>query len=142
LEEKYNKLNREFKRSEGKAQAVQDRIAAVERVGKALFKEWEAELDQYTNASLRRASEEKFHETRGEYARLLAAMHRAERKIEPVLSAFRDQVLFLKHNLNARAIGSLQTELSAVEADIATLIKDMETSIAEADAFIRNMAVE
>jgi hypothetical protein len=31
-------------------------------------------------------------------------MLKAEQKIQPVLGAFRDQVLFLKHNLNANAI--------------------------------------
>ena len=69
-------------------------------------------------------------------------MKRAEAKIEPVLSAFRDQVLFLKHNLNAQAIASLQDELASVKADIASLIKEMEVSIAEADEFIKAMANE
>ena len=69
-------------------------------------------------------------------------MKRAESKIEPVLSAFRDQVLFLKHNLNAQAIASLQNELTSVEADIASLIKEMEASIAEADVFIKTMTKE
>jgi hypothetical protein len=69
-------------------------------------------------------------------------MKRAESKIAPVLSAFRDQVLFLKHNLNAQAVASLREELVSVEADIASLIKEMEASIAEADAFIGAMAKE
>ncbi|MHC4122247.1 MAG: DUF2959 family protein [Planctomycetota bacterium] len=72
-------------------------------------------------------------------AQLINAMKRAETKIEPVLSAFRDQVLFLKHNLNAQAIASLHDELASVEADIASLIKEMEASIAEANAFIEAM---
>ena len=45
----------------------------------------------------------------------------------------------LKHNLNAQALASLQNELVAVETDIAGLIKEMETSIAEANAFIEAM---
>jgi len=69
-------------------------------------------------------------------------MKRAEKKMEPVLSAFRDQVLFLKHNLNAKAIASLQTELVSVEAEVNSLIRDMETSIKEANAFISAMAKE
>ena len=35
-------------------------------------------------------------------------MRLAESRIEPVLKSFRDQVLFLKHNLNAKAIASLR----------------------------------
>jgi hypothetical protein len=67
-------------------------------------------------------------------------MQRAEAKIEPVLAVFRDQVLFLKHNLNAQAIASLQQELVTVETDVAALVRDMEASIAEADAFLKTMA--
>ncbi len=69
-------------------------------------------------------------------------MTKSSLKIDPVLLAFRDQVLFLKHNLNARAIASLQTELVSVEANVASLIKEMEVSIGEADAFIKAMAKE
>jgi len=60
-------------------------------------------------------------------------------KIDPVLTAFRDQVLFLKHNLNARALAALQNELDAIQTDVASLIREMEASIAEANAFIDAM---
>jgi hypothetical protein len=136
LEEKYEILNAEYKRCESKAEDVKDRIAAIEDVGEALFKEWEAELDQYSNAKLRRSSQEKLIQTRREYDQLIRSMHRAEDRIDPVLAAFQDQVLFLKHNLNASAIASLKNELAVVEIDVDSLIREMETAIAEADLFI------
>ena len=142
LKKKYTELNTELERSESKAKAVRNNIKDVENVSNALFKEWESELSQYTNDNLRYASELKLEQTRQRYAQLIGAMKRAEAKIEPVLSAFRDQVLFLKHNLNAQAIASLHDELASVKADIASLIKEMEVSIAEADAFIKAMANE
>lgn len=139
LEDKYNKLNRELERSEAKAADVHERVDSVEDVGKALFREWENELDQYDNADLRRQSEAKMEQTYEHYRQLITAMKRAEDRIEPVLKPLRDQVLFLKHNLNAKAIASLQGELASVEADVAHLIKEMEASIAEADSFIQAM---
>ena len=57
----------------------------------------------------------------------------------PVLSAFGDQVLFLKHNLNARAIASLKGSLADLQTDIAQLVQEMEASIAEAERFVREM---
>ena len=69
-------------------------------------------------------------------------MKRAKSKIEPVLSTFRDQVLFLKHNLNAQAISSLQGELVSIESNVKSLIKEMEKSIKEADSFIDTMNQE
>ncbi len=140
LEEKYNKLNDEYEESEEKASDVKRRIDAVEDVSEALFSEWEEELEQYSSQSLRRSSETKLRKTRKQYKQLIGAMKRAEKKIAPVLSAFRDQVLFLKHNLNAQAIASLQSELVSVEANVASLIKEMEASIAEANVFIKTIA--
>ena len=142
LEEQYKKLNSEYERCESKAKAVHDRIASVEDVAKALFEEWQEELKQYTNKDLKSASQKKLEETRKRYQQLMKAMKRAEAKMDPVLSAFHDQVLFLKHNLNAQAIASLHKGLTTVEMDVATLIKEMETSIAEADRFIQGMGKE
>jgi len=139
LETTYKKLKAELERSEAKAKAVRKHIDDVERVAKALFKEWQSELEQYKNDQLRALSEQKLGKTRQRYARMIAAMQSAEMKIGPVLDAFGDQVLFLKHNLNAQALASLHSELVTVETDIAGLIKEMEASIAEANAFIDAM---
>ncbi|MEN8127727.1 MAG: DUF2959 domain-containing protein [Planctomycetota bacterium] len=139
LEEKYNTLNAAYEKSKEKADAVKGRIKDVKRVAEALFDEWENELDDYASDSLRKASEDKLKQTQKRYVKLISAMERAESKIAPVLSAFHDQVLFLKHNLNAQAIASLQDELTTVENEIGILIQEMERSIDEADAFIQEM---
>jgi len=142
LEEKYKELKAELEKSESRAKEVKKHIGDVENVAEDLFDEWESELSQYSNDNLRRSSEQKLKLTRQRYAHLIGAMKRAEGKISPVLTAFRDQVLFLKHNLNAQAIASLQNELISVEADIESLIKEMEASIAEANSFIKEMGKE
>jgi hypothetical protein len=139
LEDKYKQLKAELDRSESQAQAVYKRIAAIEDVAEALFAEWETELRQYSNERLRRASARQLDQTRRQYASLIGVMRRAEARIAPVMSAFRDQVLFLKHNLNARAIASLQDELGSIEADIASLVRELEASIDEANKFIDAM---
>ena len=139
LEDKYKTLKAEYDESEAKADDVNKRIDAVEDVSEALFAEWENELDQYTNKSLQRDSERKMVQTRIQYVQLITAMRKAEAKIYPVLKAFKDQVLYLKHNLNAQAIASLQSELVEVESDIADLIQEMEKSIEEANSFIKTM---
>ena len=142
LQRKYDSLNREFERSEARAKDVRDRIAAVEDVAEALFREWKDEMKQYSNASLRRESEREFDLTRRRYEDLIKVMRRAADRMEPVLSTFRDQVLFLKHNLNARALASLTTTNRELEADISRLVADMETSIREAEDFIKTMHSE
>ncbi|MCC6910278.1 MAG: DUF2959 domain-containing protein [Phycisphaerales bacterium] len=139
LRAKYDELNAQLKRCDGKAEDVRDRIAAIESVAEALFSEWEAELEQYSSADLRRRSEATLEQTRDRYDELMRAMKRAESKMEPVLVAFNDQVLFLKHNLNAQAIASLQGEVAGIENDVAALIAEMTAAIAEANEFISQM---
>lgn len=139
LEGRYNRLKAAHERSEARAEKVRDRISGVERVAEALFREWREELGQYESEQLRRSSERQLDETRAQYDRLLGMMKQAEGKMAPVLAAFKDQVLFLKHNLNARAIASLQGTAVQVQDDVARLIRDMEASISEADSFIRQM---
>jgi len=142
LEDKYDQLNAAYNRSAARAQTVRDRIESVEDVAADLFEEWETELGEYSSASLRRSSARKLQQTRRQYAQLIGAMKRAESKMDPVLTAFHDQVLFLKHNLNARAIASLQTELISVESEVNSLIQDMNASIKEANAFISTVTKE
>ena len=139
LEKLYSRLQRELDRSKARADDVRKRIDDVERVAEAMFREWDAELDQYQSPDLRRASEDQLRRTQRRYDDLLAAMQRAESRMDPVLTAFNDQVLFLKHNLNARAIASLESTVGALEGEIGALIAEMEASIAEANAFIDDM---
>lgn len=139
LEARYEALNSEYLASEESAKAVRQRIAAVEDVAEALFDEWEAELKQYSNASLRSASARELARTRQDYRNLIQRMQAAERRIEPVLSVLRDQVLFLKHNLNARAIGALKGEYRTLQGNVDQLLRDMQRAIDESDAFVRRL---
>ena len=139
LEKTYNRLESAFERSEERAEEVHEEVDDVADVAEALFDEWEDELDEYTDQRLRQTSEERLEQTRAEYEGMIQAMRRAESKMDPVLDAFRDQVLFIKHNLNARAIASLEGTVTELESDIASLIQEMEASIAEANRFIDAM---
>lgn len=139
LEKRYSALKREYDRSEDAADDVRGQIKDVERVANALFKEWNSELSEYSSPDLRRASERQLNDTQRQYDRLIDAMKAAEAKMDPVLAAFKDQVLFLKHNLNARAIASLQDTVGRVESDVQRLVAEMEASINEANTFIQQM---
>ena len=139
LEAKYKKLEGDYDSCVSRAGLVTKRIASVETVAADLFKEWKAELAQYSSDELRLASERKLRETEARYDQLIGAMKKAEAKMKPVLAKFHDQVLFLKHNLNAQAIASLQTTSAGIEAEVGQLIKEMDASIDEANTFIAQM---
>lgn len=139
LEAKYKRLQSQYERSEKEAQRVRDKVTRVEEVADLLFAEWQRELKDYSSDQMRQASQRELEATQAKYATLLAALKSASGKMDPVLAAFKDQVLFLKHNLNARAIASLQGTASQIQGDVQRLIGEMEKSIAEANAFIKQM---
>lgn len=142
LEKIYKRLNNEYEDSVAVADELGERIDSIENVAEDLFKEWQKELDDYSNANLKRESAQQLRDTRSEYQKLIESMRRAEAKIPPVLTVFNDQVLYLKHNLNARAISALQQEFVGIKTDVAKLVSEMERSINEANAFINSMSKE
>ncbi|MDH3253942.1 MAG: DUF2959 domain-containing protein [Acidobacteriota bacterium] len=139
LEAAYDRFKAAYEKSENKAAALRERIDKVEEVAGDLFAEWERELGEISDASLRAKSRLQLDETRQRYARLAAALARSEAGLDPVLQSFKDQVLFLKHSLNAQALGSLEAEMGAIERDVERLIEDLEVSIRQADTFIREL---
>ena len=139
LEKTYKRLQNSVDETQDSVDEVDERIEAIERVAEDLFDEWREELDQYSSASLRRSSEQKLRDTQARYKQMLGSMKRARGRIDPVLNVFQDHVLFLKHNLNARALASLKNEVGSIEGKVDVLIRDMEAAIAEAGRFIATM---
>jgi hypothetical protein len=139
LKKAYDRLNSEYEKSAEAAQEVSDRIEKVETVAEDLFDEWEQELTEYQNKELRRSSSDQLRATEKRYKIMLASMHRAEASMEPVLRIFKDNVLFLKHNLNAQAIGSLQSEFANLKGEIDILIRKMNDAIQSSNTFIADL---
>jgi len=139
LKKAYDKLNNEYEESREIAEKVSGRIEKVESVADALFDEWEEELGLYDNKELQKTSKDQLKKTRSRYKEMLGSMHQAEASMEPVLKIFKDNVLFLKHNLNAQAIGSLQAEFANLKGEIDVLIRKMNTAIESSNKFIADI---
>jgi membrane-bound lytic murein transglycosylase B len=139
LEKAYSGIKRDYDKSVERADAVHQRIADVETVAGDLFKEWKEELGQISSDTLRRSSEEKLRETQARYQQLHTALKQAEKSMAPVLTRFHDQVLYLKHNLNAAAIASLKGESTSIQEEISRLLADMNAAISNADSFINSL---
>lgn len=136
LEHRYKLLQVQYDFCQQRTDDVSARIKAIEDVSQSLFKEWEAELEQYSNRALRARSRQQLKASKQQYNRLIKTMRKAESHIHPVLAAFKDHVLFLKHNLNAQAIAALQNEFVEIGVDISKLIAVMEMTIQEASQFV------
>jgi hypothetical protein len=140
LETVYNKLNKEYLRCESQAGEVRDKIQSVKNVATALFQEWEGEVQQIKDdPSLQRQSRELLDRTKGNYKEMIDRMDAAAATMDPVLTKFKNRVLFLKANLNAQAIASLKGTELEMGGDIDRLIQEMQKSIEEADQFIQGI---
>lgn len=136
LEDQYNVIQEQYEDSKKAAELVSLRIEKIDDVSEALFEEWEDEIDQISSANLKRQSASKLRETQRRYKALMKSMYKAESKMAPVLSALKDNSLFLKHNLNAKAVGALQGEIVSIQKDVRVLIKDMNAAIEQSQKFI------
>ena len=139
LEKQYKRVNSAYLSAEKQAADVKARHDDVERVSKALFREWKKEIKLYESAELKADSNKQLKAAQARYTNLINAMRRAEKSLDPVLRKFRDHSLYLKHNLNAKAIASLQSQVKSTRIEVSRLIKEMEAAIAEADRFIKQI---
>ena len=139
LQDAFNQLNDDYESSLQAANEVSSNINKVEDVAEALFDEWNDELEQYKSASLKRESSKKLAATQRQFDQLLRSMRSAESKMEPVLSSLKDNVLYLKHNLNAQAVAAIKGEFTNLKRDIQLLMNDMNKSIEDSNKFIEQM---
>jgi hypothetical protein len=140
LEKQYKQLNSEYEQAEDQANKLRDRIKSIDQVSGDMFTEWQKEIDQMSNAQLKSRSAAMLRDSKERQATYMKAMQKTEAQMTSVLSAFHDQVLFLKHNLNARAVGSLKNTAATMNTDVNALIKSIDTSMQEADKLISSLS--
>jgi uncharacterized protein YukE len=142
LEEAYKAVDKDYNRCKSRAESIRSRVKDIEDVAAALFAEWEKEIDSYHSQNLKASSQTKLRETRTRYESLHSALQRSSDSMTPVLARLQDQTLFLKHNLNAQAIGALKGEVVNIEGDVQKLIAEMNSSIEKADEFIKGLPAD
>jgi len=137
LEDMYNRLSNDYENCQNRAEIIDERIDKIQRIAQDLFAEWRQEIDQIKNPTFRSQSTRKLKATQSRFASLESALMTARNRMNPVLSNLKDYVLYLKHNLNAQAIGSLKGEAGSIETDVNRLVRDIQRSIKAADAFLK-----
>lgn len=140
LEKSYKRLNSDYESAASQADKLHDKIQSIDQVSNDLFKEWQGEINAMDNGKLKSQDSVMLRNAKTRQSTYMRAMHRTEDQIAPVLKAFHDQVLFLKHNLNARAIGSLKNTSAGLQSDVAGLVQSIDASSQEADKLISSLA--
>ncbi len=139
LKSAYEKFNDEYEGAQEAADDLSNRIDKLEDVSLSLFEEWKDELNEYKSAKLKAQSAKQLNNTMAKYRTMMKAMRSSEKSMEPILATFKDNVLVLKHSLNAQAIGALQGEFGNLKKEISSLISQMNHSIKASNTFIKQM---
>ncbi len=139
LEKQYKRLDKDVERARDATDELDDRLKSIDRVSEDLFEEWESELELYSSQALRNEQAKKLAESRKQFKHMRDRMQVARNRVDPVMAVLNDNVLYLKHSLNAQAVAALRGEAASLEGDVEALIRDMQIAIDEADAFISKM---
>lgn len=139
LESEYDKLKGSYDDAVASASQIDARTKDIENVAGDMFREWEGEIGQMQSPDLKSSSRRKLDETRARYERAHASMLESRARMQPALSLLNDHVLYLKHNLNAAAIGSLAQSMVGIERSVGELQTSLESSIREAQSFLATM---
>ncbi len=139
LEREYEKLKDASGDAQSSVADIDSRMNEIETVGSDLFAEWEEEIAQIQSPNMRDASRQKLRETRARFDTMRGQLRETRRSMDPVLALLNDHVLFLKHNLNAAAIGSLGEAMGDIEDGIEDLKGRIQESIREAQRFLAAM---
>jgi uncharacterized protein YukE len=139
LEEKHEELNASYLDAKEKSENVKKRIVKLDTVATDLFSEWKGEIHEISSKDLQKQSRAKLSETKKKYHELHKQLKVSESKVDPVLTKLKDQELFLKHNLNAKAIAGLKVESNKIQSEIQGLIDEMNESNKKAEEFIKTL---
>jgi len=121
---------------ENRSEDLDDRIETIRREKEELVKDWTEELEHFTSDAVRKKSAVQMQETDARAQRLLDALEKLQGRMKPVLLKLQDYRLFFDHNLNARAIATLQDTYKEFDAECKALESEIGKAQGEIAAFL------
>ena len=132
------RLSDEFEDSvetcEDRARDLSERMDSIRAETQDLVKSWNEELARFSSEAVRKKSEAQMRDTEERAQRLLAALERLQGRMKPVLMKLQDYALFFDHNLNPRAIATLQDTYKDFDKEFKSLESELgkaQTEIAD-----------
>lgn len=121
------------------AERLRERILEIRTDSSTLFTEWKAELEHFSGEALRKKSESMLVDTEERSQRVIAALEEIQGKMEPVLLKFHDYELFFNHNLNPRAIATLEDTYDDFDQELESLNEEIASAMNEMNAFLERL---
>lgn len=139
LEQTYDRLSDDYEDIKNKQDDFSEKLKLISDIAYDLFDEWKKEARALDNKTYKRNSLRKLSSTKSSFSAVLANMKKVESRSSRILKKFHDQVIYIKHNLNAKIVGNLRTELNLLESEMTELIKEIQASRVQATKFISTL---
>ena len=134
------RLSGEFEDSveicEDRARDLAERIDTLRLETQDLVKDWSEELSRFSSDAVRKKSEAQMRDTEARAQRLVAALERLQGRMKPVLTKLQDYALFFDHNLNPRAIATLQDTYKDFDNEFKSLESELSKTQGEIEDFL------
>lgn len=131
----HKEFAKSYDRTESAATSFHSRIGDIHSVAGALFEEWKLKTGEILDPDLREQSLRNFGHAQTSYTKLVRTMREVETEIDPVLTRFRDHVVFLKLNLHRMTLSSLQETEEELLLDVEHIRELLAQAIDETAAF-------
>lgn len=125
-----------LERCQGRHEELDEHVAAVGAEAEELFAGWNEELTRFSSDTLREKSAAMLADTQARTERVLAALVRVQERMDPLVRKLEDYALFFNHNLNARAIATLEDTYKDFDAEYRALESELASSQQEMAAFL------
>jgi len=119
-----------------RADDLAERLESVRTEADTLFQSWTQDLEHFSGDALRKKSEAMMVETQARAQRVITSLESVRASMTPVLLKLQDYSLFFRHNLNARAIATLEDTYKGFDSEFTALNQELEQARAEMATFL------
>jgi len=135
----YGNLQKEMDRSDDRAEDVGKRIDEMNVEADKYFADWTRSLDGISSPDLRARSEERMKDARSRYDQILATTGKAGDMFASFIQNLRDQVTYLGHDLNPRALASLEGDATKLNTAAESFFGKIDSAIDEATSYAASL---
>ncbi len=136
LEELEDDFEDSFENCQEESEDLDGTLTAIRADSEKLFADWSADLERFSGDALRKKSETMMVETQERSQRVIASLESVQSKMEPVLMQLQDYALFFNHNLNPRAIATLEDTYDDFDAEVKAMRIEIEKAQEEMRSFL------
>ena len=135
----YKDMEGEMKKTGERREEVRKKLEEMKVEADAHFAGWSESLQQIQSPDLRKRSEARMAETRGQFDGILDAVSEAREAYEPFMTSMKDQWTYLGHDLNANGISSLKPDAEKLNLQAKELFEKIDAGMSKADEYIESL---